>query len=747
MDAFAGAVPGTPSIVSFTIMNVGDGALDLGEPESLSIHGPDAAFFAVEMPPALLTLNPLESTSFSIALSLDSQGIRTAYLTLHSSDPNNGAYQVTMTNILSRKRMISAGWDHTVAVREDGQVWAWGENVMGQLGDGTTTERAEPVPVLGLAGIVAVAAGGEHTLALKSDGTVWAWGYNLSGEVGDGTNEKRTSPVPVGGLNSVVAIAAGAHHSVALTDSGTVWAWGCGRGNAPGVVGGLSDITAISSGGGWFTLALAADKTVWAWGNNEHGQLGDGTKIDRGAPVPVSNLTNVTSVAAGMYHSSALDADGNVWLWGGSADQLVPLQFTGLSQVTELAASTGTRALRCDGTVWVIAPESAATPIDGLSDIVGIAGGNGHWIALKSNGSLLGWGMDEHGQLGSGVRGYRTQPVRVIDISDVTAVSAGFRHSLALDAAGNVWAWGENTLAQLGLGNRDAGPGRRGFPEPEAATGMPTAAGIAGGHDSSVGLTPDGQLWVWGWTALGLLDTPEQSTLLSDVAAAASGMAGLGMEIVALKQDGTVWHQRSNTTSGQVTGLTDMAGLDGYNGHLVLKADGTVWEWEHGSPVVQVAGISGVVSVASGGGHAVAATDSGTVWTWGSNSAGQLGDGTTIDRPLPAQIAGLSGVVQAAAGQYYSLALKSDGTVWAWGWNGRGQLGDGTTTDRTSPVQVTGLTNVTAISAYGGYGTHSLALDSSGDVWAWGSNEFSQIGDGVSVYQVTPVEVIGLSLW
>lgn len=147
---------------------------------------------------------------------------------------------------------ISAGWYHTVALKSDSTVWAWGCNDHGQLGDGTTTDyRSDPAQVGGLRGVIAIAVGEQHTVALKSEGTVWTWGYNTYGQLGDGSNAERNTPVQVSGLSDITAIAAGWEH----------------------------------------TIALKSDGTVWTWGNNSDGQLGDGTNTIRNTPVQVKIIT------------------------------------------------------------------------------------------------------------------------------------------------------------------------------------------------------------------------------------------------------------------------------------------------------------------------------------------------------------------------------------------------------------------------------------------------------------------------
>jgi alpha-tubulin suppressor-like RCC1 family protein len=160
------------------------------------------------------------------------------------------------------------------------------------------------------------------------------------------------------------------------------------------------------------------------------------------------------------------------------------------------------------------------------------------------------------------------------------------------------------------------------------------------------------------------------------------------------------------------------------------------------NPVIGLS--SGVVQVATGYAHALALTSDGSVWAWGGNGSGQLGDGNTTDSDVPVQVLDLTGIVQVSAGTDVSVALRSDGTVWTWGGNTGGELGAGTTATAAypRPVQVTGLTGVTQISAGGNF---VLALRSDGTVWAWGANDYGELGDGTTFDSSVPVQVTGLS--
>jgi len=192
---------------------------------------------------------------------------------------------------------ISAGGFHSLAVKSDGTTIAWGKNEHYQLADSTKTNRSSPVNVSGISNVIAVSAGswGYHSVALKADGTVWAWGNNSAGQLGDGTTVQKSSPVQVSSLTGIVAIATGSDHVVALKSDGTVWAWGqndygqLGDGtttnsNVPVQVSGLAGIVAIEAGDS-HSIALKSDGTVWAWGKNGNGQLGDGTTTNSTFPV------------------------------------------------------------------------------------------------------------------------------------------------------------------------------------------------------------------------------------------------------------------------------------------------------------------------------------------------------------------------------------------------------------------------------------------------------------------------------
>ncbi|AKJ01174.1 alpha-tubulin suppressor-like RCC1 family protein [Archangium gephyra] len=330
---------------------------------------------------------------------------------------------------------LAAGYSYSVMLKQDGMLWAWGYNAVGQLGDGTTIQRTTPVQVPGLSNIIDLAAGNAHTLALKQDGTAWVWGNNSGGQLGDGTTTLRPSPAQVPGLSNIIDLAAGNGHTLALKQDGSVWAWGSnsqgqlGDGTlsprtSPIQVPGLSNIIALAAGG-THSLALKQDGTVWAWGYNNQGQVGDGTTTYRASPVQVPGLSNVIALAAGT-HSLALKQDGTVWAWGNNANG-------------QLGDGTTTH-------------RSSPVQVAGISNVIALAAGVLHTLALKQDGTLWAWGDNNDGQLGDGTTTRRTSPVQVPGLYNVIALAAGTYHSLALKRDGTLWACGLNDHGQLGDG-------------------------------------------------------------------------------------------------------------------------------------------------------------------------------------------------------------------------------------------------------------------------------------------------------
>ncbi len=261
---------------------------------------------------------------------------------------------------------VAAGYGYSLALTQDGKVYAWGANESGQLGNNSTVASSTPVLVSGLTDAKAIAAGGSHVLALRSDGSVVAWGKNNAGQLGDNTTTNRKTPVPVIGLIDVKAIGAGGWHSLAVQTRGQAVAWGLNSsgqlGNnsttnskVPVQVNGLTDAVAVA-GGEKHSLALRSNGSVVAWGNNGSGRLGNGTTTSSKTPVAVSGLSGVQAIAAGGSHSLALTTGGKVYAWG-------------LNDNGQLGNGTNTFS-------------KVPVLVTGLNGVISIAGGDAHSLAV-----------------------------------------------------------------------------------------------------------------------------------------------------------------------------------------------------------------------------------------------------------------------------------------------------------------------------------------------------------------------------
>lgn len=217
-------------------------------------------------------------------------------------------------------KTVRCGNYHTVAILNDGSLWSWGSNRQGQLG--YAVAGTGPMRIGSDTDWADVACGAYHTLALKTDGTIWSWGLNDEGQLGIGTKFARSTPLRIGNSTSWVSIACGERHSSAVQSDGTLWEWGLvfyPAVTVPTQVGTDSDWATVSCGS-FFSLAVRTDGTLWGWGQNDLGQLGDGTMLNRTQPVPIGADSNWSLVASRGLHTSALRTDGSIWSWGSNAE-------------------------------------------------------------------------------------------------------------------------------------------------------------------------------------------------------------------------------------------------------------------------------------------------------------------------------------------------------------------------------------------------------------------------------------------
>lgn len=337
--------------------------------------------------------------------------------------------------------------------------------------------------------------------------------------------------------------------------------------------------------------------------------------------------------------------DFALWAWGGNASG-------------QLGSNTTTNT------------SSPVSVVGGFSDWCQISPGHRHTIAVRTNGSSWTWGCNASGQLGDNSTTSKSSPGSVVGgFSDWCQVSAGYCHSLGLRTGGSAWAWGSNQNGRLGDGTSTS----KSSPV-SVVGGFSDWCQLSAGSSWSVGLSTTGRAWSWGTNAGGQLG--------------------------------------DNTTTNRSSPVS-------------VVPDTAIW-----------------CKVSGGNRHNVAIRDDASTWAWGENSRGQLGDNTTTDRSSPVVVTGgFSDWSQASAGRYHNVALRTNGSVWSWGENLSGKLGDNTTANTSSPVSVVGgFTNWCQVSAGD---SHSVAVRTSGTAWAWGFNQFGRLGDLTTLPKSSPVSIVG----
>ena len=630
---------------------------------------------------------------------------------------------------ITNAKMVACGYNFSVILKDDGTVWTCGSNSFGELGDGTTTDSGEFKQVTGLNNIISISSGYYHSLALRSDGTVWAWGKNGEGQLGDGTFIDRTAPVQVP-IQAVDSISAGIQNSFAVLQNGAVMGWGINSGKLINANLQISDkvkspfevlnsaynVNAISTDGS-LLLIKKTDGTVWAKGYCYTGSIGnasyDGTIIFSPKRISHSYSALAESICS-FGETGIVYEDGTLWtcgpnVYGNVGDGTRTSRhspYNVLNNIKQVFISEFfVLAVKEDGTVWawgdndngelgdgrllesltpILLGNNVDTPIIQSSTI---AAGNGHSLVIGENGTILASGRGTHGQLGNGARTDSTTPVQVKDaagtgnFTGAKAVAAGFLFSLALKEDGTLWTWGNATGFMTDTDDHH--------------TDLPIRVKDANGQhlEDIIAISAKKEFWL------------------------------------ALRSDGTVWSWGRNESGQLGNGTYNNTCFT--NAVQVKNADGTP--------------LTDVIAISAGGAHSMAKKADGTIWAWGKNENGQLGNGATENLPNPVQVTGLTDVAEISAGEFHSMVRKTDGTVWAWGRNQYGQLGDNTRNSSNTPVQVKGkngfgyLTGVEEIAAGIGY---SMALLDDGTLMAWGHNNSYQLGDGTQQSKNAPVEVM-----
>jgi alpha-tubulin suppressor-like RCC1 family protein len=664
---------------------------------------------------------------------------------------------------------LAAGGHHTCLLR-GGEVYCWGKDTDGQIGDGSRATARPPTRVDGLVEPVRLGLGFEHSCAVERSGRVMCWGNNVSRQLGSDPPDA-TRPAPVDGLAKAIDVVGGRTHGCALLGSGRVVCWGVehngelGRdGGDDRAVVGVEDAVAISAKQG-HTCVITRTRQVLCWGGHwVSGFFGDEHRLSRSRATAVPGLEGSEQIAVGAEHVCGL-LHGEVRCYsanveGQLGDPAAPCCKPTVAKVPHIvdavqitAGFWHTCALRRVGDVlcWGVpfAVEGAvAPPPPGLSQVVEIAAGDEHVCARRRRGGILCWGDDGSGQLGGAPKARITKPTPVAGVGVADALTVGFIHGCARAADGHVFCW-----------------------SPWTEDGKPVAVPPLDGHgilESGVYetcvLRPHGPVHCMGRAPVpfdvppGVLDVP------SDAEDLVVGGAGICVRTTtgdvacvpehsdAHRIPGPLPNRTARAMKGLrrtrllAVGMEEVCAL-GKAGMQCMKEDSPLTfpapddrGWARPERMRGLDRLD-VAELELGNGFGCARLANGTVRAWGANGSGQLGDGTLEARSEPVAVAGLTNVVELAAGNAHACARLVDGTVWCWGDSAAGQTGRESLEPLLTPTRVDGITDAVEI---GAGSASSCARTKSGQILCWGDNTDGRLGVGQPTRAALPETVSGL---
>jgi alpha-tubulin suppressor-like RCC1 family protein len=747
---------------------------------------------------------------------------------------------------------MAAGYYHSITLKTDNTIWSWGNNDYGQLGlgdSGATTYRNTPTQVttetdwLVMSGtnLSTITAGGSHTLGLRNNRTLWAWGKNNADQLGLGDGIDRNTPTQVGTDMNWSIIKAGGSHNLGIKTDGTLWVWGStddgrlglgvveysGSRNMPCRLGspnppsGLNAIAVSSAQINLFWIDRSSTETGFKIERSTSTATGysllatisantvsySDSTVSFGLPYyyrlksytdygdsPYSNISSATPTvfAPSLLNINIISPTQIQLSWqDNSPDEMgfiIERSFGGKEAYTEIGAVGSNIAIYFDTTItpgniyyyrvrgynslgYGVYSIETTTPApnspSGLTySIVYPTQINLFWqdnssdeYSFKIERKISAYGTYQQiATLNPNVLSYSDTIVtqgncycyRVgafnvflipnysniievpfgIELGGWVKVVAGYAHSLGLYSNGTLWTWGDNLDGQLGLGDMT----NRNIPIEISSeidwlviTGTNSST-IAAGSSHSLAIKTNRTLWVWGGNY--------------------SGQLGLGITdfIKCL-------------TPSQINTDSDWSQIAARTAHTIgIRTNRTLWAWGQNnygqlgdnSTTIRYSprkiGIdSDWVALSAGDYHSLGIRTNGSIWAWGANWHGQLGLGNSIEKHIPTQIGSATDWSDITAGISDTLALKTNGTLWAWGWNNDGQLGLGDSgIDRNTPTQLGTGSDWTTLAA--GY-YHTFGFKTNGILWSWGKNQYGQLGLGDTTNRNIPTQVITDTGW
>lgn len=556
-------------------------------------------------------------------------------------------------------RLVEASGSHTCAIKDDDTLWCWGRNADGSLGDGTTDDRLAPVQVGNDDDWASVSGGSvlgseAHTCGTKLDGTGLCWGGNSKGQLGDGTMDPSLTPIEVqGGPWQYLSIGQG--RSCGLAEDGTVWCWGTRLAlDEPDVP--YPDPAQVGSDDDWVQLdvenhacARKGDGTAWCWGGFNIGQVGDRTAGDdnfRPLPTLVGSFGGDPPAAAwkafatGISVSCGIQADDSLWCWGSNRNGEL-----GEGTVGGLGCTQTPATAPCDRT--------SPWPVMGTDTWAGVYSGGSFVCALHSSGRLYCWGNGESGAIGDGLAADTGTPTQVGARDDWARVSAGDEHVCAIAGDGTLWCWGGNLRGQIGNGT--------GGSDMDVLTPVQIGTendweSISAGDSTTCGLRAGGQRWCWGINSNGQYG--DGTTTDSNVPSRADTdddwvlVSTAWLHTCGIKQDGSLWCWGEAGEAGLGVPYTVMQ-------HLSPVRVGTDNDW---------------AEVRARRAGACARKQDGSLWCWGRNSSGEVGNGIiSMDDVWEPERIGTDTdwtVLDTAPIGSTTCGLRNDGSIHCWGASG-----------------------------------------------------------------------------
>ncbi len=700
-----------------------------------------------------------------------------------------------------------AGNNHNCVILQNFYLQCWGDNEFGQIGDNTTTDRSSLTNVSFPNGhyAVAVSAGESHTCAIIDNGTVWCWGLNENGQLGDGTNANRTTPTNVSLNQTATAITTGNAHTCVILDDGKIQCWGSNSNGQLGI--NTSDLNqplenvtlpngskAIALGSGYtHTCAIVDNGSIYCWGHNSFGQLGDGTTGPQstvgGESTPVrvnmSMQGNISAfdISAGDDHSCAIFHDGSVKCWGRNNYGQIG---NGASQSSPM-------------------PTNASLPTG--RNATDLEVGRYHTCAILDDGSMRCWGRNRYGEIGDGTSGRNTvrrTPTNVTRLNEDPGLWKGTPTKLTGGISLTIWAnntttggafshmdhvnvsvvkaldYNGSSISLLSSANISIHPTLHCSwctlsvsPSLPLGLKMNATGSITGALvNTAVSFKNNYSILAEGSNGsddvvVQLIFTSPTPPIKHTLVRGFEHQIGTALN-TSLQQDPT-----SVEASGMVPGLSFTAKGGIGNGTLlpnntiaagsehtcVIVKDGSLRCWGRNSagqlgdnttqnrmePTTTMLP-TGRTAIAVSAGfyqHTCAILDDGSLWCWGQNNAGQLGDGSTTshNKPTRVNLPTNRTAIDISAGDSHTCAILDDGSIRCWGYNGNGQLGIGSSTSFvTNPANVALPTNRSAVAISSGI-SHTCAILDNGTILCWGLNEYGQLGDGNNIDQNSPISV------